>query len=1039
MNKAAILASAGGARLEAQPVPIEPLPAEIPDGVDEAPPRPSAALLMTGLRPPPVETAPPAPSARPAFPVVVGIGASAGGLAALRAFFSHVPDDSGLAYVVVVHLSPEHESHLADLLQPHLPMPVLQVGEDVPLEANRVYVIPPNANLNSVDTHLRLSALEKERGARAPIDHFFRTLAATHDGHTVGVILTGTGSDGALGIREIKEQNGLTVAQDPGEAEYDGMPRSAISTGAVDLVLPLAAIPAAVLRFAHTEPRFHVPADGEEIEREEQRLLQKVFAQIRSRTGRDFTGYKRSTLLRRIQRRMQLAQIEELGGYLDLLRDEEGEVEALADDLLINVTNFFRDGPTWEFLAREVVPTLFEGRSANDDVRVWSVGCATGEEAYSLAILLMEEAARRETPPRIQVFASDLHESSLRRARDGFFPGDIEADVSPERLARFFGKEDGGYRIRKEVREQVVFAPHNLLGDPPFSRLDLISCRNVLIYLQREVQDEVVGLFHYALLPTGYLVVGTSETIGDSELFGVVDETHHVHRRRNVRAREPRLPVVPPPRPPTLARMPARTTDAPAAYGALHQKLVERFAPPSMLLGPDERVVHLSENAGRYLVHPGGEPTTSAAKLVREELRIELRSALHAVQETGGPFRSKPIPVAVNGDRRFVVLRVSPAGEPEQKGFTLVTFDEQPAADPLPGPADGATDAARRGSGAPPDARVRELEEKLELAEHRLQRLIEESNAAQEEMRAGHEELQSSNEELRSTMEELETSKEELQSTNEELQALNQENRHKVEELLQLSGDLQNLLTATEIATLFLDRHSRILRFTPKVGELFNVRPVDRGRPLSDLTRRLGYDALDRDVEEVLRTLVPVEREVQDEGGRWYLTRVLPYRSTDDRIEGVVITFFEITERKRAEEALREAKIYAESIVETLHEPLLILTPDLRVQSANPAFYEHFSVARGETEDRRIYDLGNGQWDIPALRTLLEEVLPESRAFKDYEVAHDFEGIGPRVMRMNGRRLDHVQLIMLGIRDVTESRRAEDDLREAQREAEQAS
>ena len=990
--------------------------------------------------PPPVGAEHPGGAVPPAGPVVVGIGASAGGLAALRTLFSHVPENSGLAYVVVVHLSPEHDSHLADLLQSHVAMPVLQVRGSVPLEANHVYVIPPNANLDSVDTHLRLSALEEQRSARAPIDHFFRTLAATHDGHSVGVILTGTGSDGALGIREIKDKNGLTVVQDPAEAEYDRMPQSAIATGAVDLVLPLAAIPMAVLSFARTEPQLHVPGDGEELEGQEHRLLQKVFTQIRSKTNRDFTGYKRSTILRRIQRRMQLAQIEEIGAYLNVIQERDDEVAALADDLLINVTNFFRDRPVWDYVAREVIPGFFEGRGPGDTVRVWSVGCATGEEAYSLAILLLEEASRREAPPQVQVFASDLHQRSLQKGREAFFPGDIDGDVSPERLERFFTREEGGFRVRREVRERVVFAPHNLLGDPPFSRLDLIACRNLLIYLQRHVQQEVIGLFHYALLPAGVLMVGTSETIDSSELFSAEDKTQHVYRKQNGRSPEPRLPLAAAPsRRHTSERLAGSAPAGPIPYGALHEKMVERFAPPSMLVGPDDKVMHLSEHAGRYLTLPGGEPTTSVFKLVREELRMELRSALHAAQQTGQPRRSKPIAVPLYGETRSVVLNVRPATGSELAGATLVIFDEYEPGEPALGPEIGADREERGASGGAPDARSRALEAELARTEQRMQGLIEDYETSQEEMRASHEELQSSNEELRSILEELETSKEELQSMNEELQALNQENRHKVEELAQLSGDLQNLLTSTEIATVFLDRDYRILRFTPKLGELFNVRPLDRGRPLSDLTHRLGYDALNEDAEQVLRTLVPVEREIEDERGRWYTTRVLPYRSSDDRIEGIVITFFEITARKQAEEALREAKDYAEKIVETLHEPHVILTPDLRIRSANPAFYENFQVQPGETQGHLIYELGNGQWDIPALRTLLEDVLPESNAFDDYEVAHDFEGIGPRVMLVNGRRLDHVQLILLGIRDITAKKQADEELREAKRAAEHAS
>ncbi len=875
-------------------------------------------------------------------PMVVGIGASAGGLKALRTFFEHVPEQSGLAYVVVVHLDPEHESHLADLIQPHVRIPVQQVTETVLLEPDHVYVIPPGANLTSVDTHLRPARFDPHRRERAPIDHFLRTLAVTHDGNAVGVILTGTGSDGALGIKAIKEKAGFTIVQDPGDAEYDGMPRSAVSTGLVDQVLPLAAIPDALLRIAHTRPRVPVPPEGEDVAGDLRHQLQTIFAIIRARTGRDFSEYKRSTLLRRIQRRMQIRQMEELPSYVTLLREDAEEVRALADDILITVTSFFRDPEVWRRLEAEVIPGLFEGKGPQDTVRVWSAGCATGEEAYSLAMLLLEEANHRDAAPHVQVFASDLHEPSLDRAREGFYAGDVEADVPAERLRRFFHKESGGYRVKKDVREHVVFAPHNLLGDPPFSRLDLVACRNLLIYLQRDVQHDVVELFHYALRPDGVLVLGSTETVDSSELFRPEDKHNAIYRKRNVRAPEPRLPVFPVIR--VRAGVEPRVPDATAprqAYGSLHQRLLGQLGPGSILVSPEDRVVHLSERAGRYLIIRGGELTSSAFKLVREELRIELKAALQQARESGRAARSIPVLVQFDGEPRQVVVEATPAREAEQEGFVLVVFDEREPPEPAR-PEIAAEDQ---------DSRVRDLRAELERAQQRLQTVVEEYETSQEEMKASAEELQSANEELRSTLEELETSKEELQSMNEELQTVNQENRHKVDELSQLSTDLQNLLVSAELATLFLDRDLRILRFTPTVGELFNVRPVDRGRPLSDLTSRLGYPELEDDAHVVLRTLVPVAREVRDERGRWFLTRVLPYRSSDDRIEGVVITFLDISERKMAEDALRQLN-------ETLEQRVAERTREL--SDANRALQAQHTLL---TIAMEATDAGWGKWD----------------------------------------------------------------------------
>jgi two-component system, chemotaxis family, CheB/CheR fusion protein len=871
------------------------------------------------------EQQPSAPETKPDF-AIVGIGASAGGLSALKRLFAQLPADSGLAYVIVVHLSPEHESHLPDILQLHVPIPVQQVPEVTPIEPNRIYVIPPGRNLDAVDTHLRLTPLEHHRRDRAPIDHFFRTLASTYDGVSIGVILSGTGSDGTLGLKAIKEHGGLAIVQDPNEAEYDGMPQSAISTGLVDLILPVAEIPPSILRYVRTQPDLPAtPEDADEDVGEDTRqLLQRLFTQIRGRTGRDFSRYKRSTILRRIQRRMQLHQIERAEAYLGFVRDHPEEARALSDDFLITVTSFFRDPEVFERLEREVIPSLFEGRDPDDTVRIWVVGCASGEEAYSLAILLLEAAARCSDPPALQVFASDLHERSLALAREGLYPKTIDADVSPERLERFFINQGGGYRVREEVRELVVFAPHNLLADPPFSKLDLISCRNLLIYLEREIQAEVLELFHYALHPDGLLLLGGSET-ARTDLFRVVDKPACIHRKRNVPSRGPHLPVF------TLGarsrRSPAPRALEPApeqpnSYADLHTRLIARHAAPSLLINHDHQVVHLSSRAGRYLQVPDGEPTMSVFHLVREELRLELRAALHLAELDGRTIRTAPVELDIDGARRELVIEIWPSDEPALDGMRLLTFEDRPA-----------LGSGARDSDQAPDPSAPAMDEQFERTKQRLQQVIEKYEASQQDMRAANEELQSGNEELRSTMEELETSKEELQSMNEELATLNQENRHKVEELSQLSSDLQNLMAATDIATLFLDRDLRILRFTPKVGELFNVRNIDRGRPLTDLTHRLGYPELVADAQRVLDRLTPVEREVEDQAGRWYLTRVLPYRSAHDQIGGVVITLVEISERKRTEERLRE-RAEADGFRLALADATRLLAEPLAVQAA---------------------------------------------------------------------------------------------------------
>jgi two-component system CheB/CheR fusion protein len=952
-------------------------------------------------------------------PVIVGLGASAGGITALKRLFATIPEKTGIAWVVVVHLSPEHESHLPEILQPHAKLRIVQVTETVPLEADHIYVIPPGRNLTTIDTHVTLHPLEANRRERAPIDHFFRTLSEAHGPRAIAVVLSGTGSDGSLGLRRIKEQGGLTIAQDPGEADFDGMPYSAIATGFVDLVLPLEDMATAILRYARTEPRVPLPIDGEELEAGAKHELQTLLTLVRARTGRDFTRYKVSTILRRIRRRMQLRQVTDLESYISQLRHEPAEAAALSDEFLIVVTNFFRDPEVYDHLATDVVPQLFEGRGPEDRIRVWSVGCATGEESYSLAMLLLEEAGRREHPPAIQIFASDVHEPSLLAAREGSYPQAIEVDVAPERLRTFFTREDGTYRIRRHVREMVVFTPHDLLADPPFSQLDLIACRNVLIYLQRDVQNDVMRLFHYALRPGGYLLLGTSETVESTQLFDAADKDHRIFVRRGGPPVGPHLPVFPLSvfkRSPGVVPRPRPLEEGGAAL--LHLRLIERHAPPSILVDREQNVVHVSQTAGRYLQVPAGEATSNLVKLVKDELRLELRAALHAARDAGEPSRTRAVRVAIDGTPREVVVRLHPAEDPDHAGHVLVVFHES---DVTTAPELGDSETVA----------VRALEGELDATKRHMQAVIDQYDGTQEEMRAANEELQSANEELRSTMEELETSKEELQSLNEELTTLNQENRHKVEELSQLTGDLQNLLTSTDIATIFLDRNLRILRYTPRVGELFNVRESDRGRPLTDLTHRLGTGHLREDAEQVLAKLVPIEREVQREDGRWFLARVLPYRTVDDRIEGIVLTFVDVTPLKHAQEELRQTE---ESLALAL-DAAGMATFDLDLGSGN-------MIRRHALLDRLFgYTAPQPEWSLDQVRRhIVEEdrtrfdaafAASTSTARFDVEVRVEWPNGAVRWLHILGRPYLQagVAARMLGVAlDVTLHKHAEDEL-----------
>ncbi|MCB0073093.1 MAG: PAS domain-containing protein, partial [Caldilineaceae bacterium] len=957
---------------------------------------------------------------------VVGLGASAGGLTALRAFFSALPSDTGMTFVVVVHLLPEHESMLAELLEPYTGMPVMQVTERVKMQPNHIYVIPPAKRLLVNEGSLELADFDMPPGKRLQIDTFFRSLAQ-HHGDGGAIILSGTGSDGAVGIQSIKERGGLVLVQDPAEAEFSDMPKSAINTGLVDIVAPVAELAEQLVAAKRTRAGLEVPTDPDELNATAGQTLFQILAHLRVRRGHDFTAYKRGTVLRRIARRMQLCNVQTLTGYLQRLRDDGDEADALYRDLLIHVTEFFRDPEAWQELERTVIPHLFEGKGSGDHLRVWTVGCATGEEAYSIGILLLEYAATLPQPPHIQIFASDLGELALEHARIGVYPQAIATTVSEERLARFFTEDKNHYHVRDSLREVVLFTPHNLLQDPPFSHLDLVLCRNLLIYLQRDVQERIFESFHYALRPDGYIFLGSAETADSADaLFEAINREHRIYRRKHVEGALilPTFPVGA-----SLRRVQPRDLPqqphAPAAPtpGEEHHLLLEEMAPPSLLVDQEYTVLHLSETVGRYLQHPGGTLSSDVTLLVRPELRSEVSATLARAFLTGHMVRSQAVPVQFNGTPHPVSVLVHPTSTTYPRRALVLFLEEEPLESSETGGADA--DAPEFGQ-----ARYTRVEDELRLTRQRLQTIREEYESTVEQLRAANEELASTNEEYRSTLEELETSKEELQSMNEELRTVNQEMKHRVEQTAQANSDLQNLLAATEIATLFLDRELQIQRYTPAAADLFNLMPPDQGRPIGHLRSNLAYQELEEDARQVLRSLVPVERDVQSEDGRWLQVTVRPYRTIEDSIDGIVITFVDITANKETELTVRGAKEYAESIVHALPNALLVLEIDLRVRTANDSFYRIFKVDPRETEGRLIYDLGDGQWDIPELRTLLEQILPENKVFTGYEVEHEFQGIGRRTMLLNGRRLNYMPLILLAITDITERKRAEEELQQ---------
>lgn len=840
--------------------------------------------------------------AAPATPFpLVGIGASAGGIQALRQFFTHMPSDSGMAFVVILHLSPSYDSNAAALLQSVTLMPVVQVTEAVRVVPNQVYVIPPSYDLSMVDGSIHLHERDGQNERHAPIDLFFRTLADTHGQGAGAVVLSGTGSDGANGIARIKELGGVTLAQDPQEAEFADMPRSAVATGLVDYSLPVAALPDALVSYWRNAANIKLPsADAQTPDRvvlevapptHGTEALREIFALLRVRTNHDFSQYKRPTVLRRIARRMQVLGAVDLPAYVLSLRTEPDEVAALQRDLLISVTNFFRDSEAWLTL-ESLLPNIFAGKHDSEQVRVWVAGCATGEEAYTIAMLLAEYAATLMHVPSIQVFATDIDEQAIATARQGLYRETIALDVSPERLARFFTSEQDGYRIRREIRDTVLFAAHNVLRDPPFSHLDLVTCRNLLIYFNRTVQEQVLNLFHFTLQPEGYLLLGTSETTDVvPNLFLPIDKSQRLFKRGVMTNRlSMNMPRVSFPNQPNRQMAVGTVGDAnsPQKLAEVHQQILTQYAPPSVLMNQDNDIVHISRGGGRFLQLAEGEIASNLFKLIHVNLRLELRTALFQATQQAEPVETLPMRLELQGESRQVSLRIQSLRQPEWLyGYTLVVFNE--SADLSGGGVSPVSDA---------EPVVRQLDEELQRTRDQLRTTIEQYETTNEEYKAANEELQAINEELRATTEELETSKEELQAINEELITVNQEMKYKVEELSQANSDLQNLLTSTQIGTIFVDRELRIRRYTASAQQIFNLIPSDVGRPLAHITHKLTYDQLIADAARVLETLARVEDEVQSSEGQSYLMRMVPYRTVNDKIDGVTLTFVDITERK---------------------------------------------------------------------------------------------------------------------------------------------
>lgn len=987
---------------------------------------------------------------------MVGLGGSAGAIPALQSFFQSLPPDPGMAFVVILHLSETQESALAQVLQRCTPLRVIQVLATERVEVNTVYVIPPGRSLKTVNGYLRLAESASPRGRHLAVDLFFRSLADTYGPRSTAIVLSGADRDGTIGIKRIKERGGLTIVQDPGEAEHPSMPRSAIGTGVVDWVLPVSQMAALLLDYQRLGRDLKLPPEEgpragvaliPDAGFPDESLLRDVLNLLRMRTGRDFSCYKRATILRRIGRRMQVNGVTDLGSYLGCLRTRPGEAGALLDDLLISVTNFFRDSDNFRAL-EECIPQLFADKGPADSVRVWVSACATGEEAYSIAMLLQEHARTLDAPPSIQVFATDLSEEAIQAAREGFYPSTIEADLSEVRLERFFHKERDGYRVSREVREIVLFAVHDLLKDSPFSRLDLASCRNLLIYLEREAQARAIDIFHYALRPGGYLFLGSSEGIEEgSALFAIADKKSRLYVQRP--ARRTGVPVpkwsrshVEPGLRSAGARLPAHAgavIDTPqpeepeqsggldtrgSPWGDVHLHLLERLAPSSVLVDTDYDILHLSPSAHRFLPCADGALSLNLLNAVHPDLRAELRAALYEAVHSAQPVVVPNVPLAVEGEDRQVTLQVHQAKD-VGLNVLLVTFEAG-----TPGEASlGSGVAAIRLQADPATSHLgREV---VRLKAH-LRDTVEQHEASTEELKASNEELQAMNEELRSAGEELETGREELQSINEELITVNHELKARVEDLAHANSDMQNLMNATDIATLFLDRELRIMRYTPPAVHLFNLIPTDLGRPLAHLTTRLNYIELGGDAARVLERLVPIEREVDDGHGTWYLARLLPYRTLEDRIAGVVLTLVDISERKHSQEALRRSEERFRAIVDQASVGVIQGDLEGRVVFVNACQSRLLGYPEAELLGMRFQDFmppfGKEFSDGTLFETVLRERKPHQEERRCLRKDGSLIWVHNSVTFLCDARGEPNATLMVSL-DITERKRAEEALR----------
>jgi len=934
----------------------------------------------------------------------VGIGASAGGLDALKKFLYNIPENSGSAFIIVQHMDPTHKSGLVNILGNYTDLEVLEIVDGVQVESEHVYVIPPNKDLGILDGKLQLMEPIEPHGLRMPINYFFTSLAEDQGDESVGIILSGFGTDGSIGLKSIKANGGICMAQDPNTAGSEGMPSSAINTGLVDIILAPEEMPETLSSYKKSSSKILkkiLTPEDRNIQ-----ALRKIFILIRNRTGHDFSQYKKSTVFRRVGRRMNLHQIEDISQYLRYIQENTDELDLLFKEFLINVTNFFRDPEAFESLKDGTLKELISEKSDYETIRVWVPGCSTGEEVYSIAIIIKELLEDAGKKLEVQIFGTDLDSLSINVARSGTYSGVI-TDISKERLNKYFYKKDNEVTIKDDIRDMVVFANHNVIKDPPFTKLDLISCRNLLIYLETDAQEKVLSKFNYSLKKDGILFLGPSESIGEFiDSFSVIDSKWKIYKR--FKSDDSVFDITKSHTIPYNLHS-SKYWDSqfglkdvkPKKVGNItllaEKKLIDLYAPPSVLINDLGEILFIHGRLGKYLEPSPGRARINIVEMANEEIKLQLNSAIQNAISTNEDIVLENLIVEENTNP--IKLVVKPLKDPEFiNGLLIVSFEESSVQD----------DEVQNKKIYPIsncEDRTNALETELKRTKERLNITIEDMTTSNEELKSANEELQSMNEESQSTNEELETSKEELQSINEELTIVNSELQTKIDELSIINDDMANLFNSTEIATIFVDNELKIRRFTDEATKIIKLIKSDVGRSLGDIVSSINYPDLVDDIQKVIDKVAYKEKEVNDVNGHWYKVRIMPYKTSKNIIDGAIITTIDVSGMKNTQEKLQDALNYAENIIYITHEPLLVLDNELIIISANKSFYDTFKLKKSTTEGEKLYEISEGDWNIPSIRNLLSDIIKENNIINDFEFDHTFNKVGNKKMMLNARKI----------------------------------